>query len=103
MAAPAYEYEALSPLFIGGVLAYAPGDLVPASVVEAQGWRLEDADDAYDIVVRRRDPEELDGAQATADERVPDDSTGEPPFGAADDVLPNETPAEPTRRRRKAE
>lgn len=70
MAAPAYEFEATSPISIGGVLGYAVGDLVPASVVAEHG--LEE-------LVKARGVSE--GAQAPSDERVPD---GTP--GAADDL-----------------
>ena len=52
MAAPAYEYRATSPISIGGVLGYAEGDLVPASVV--------DAHDLHDVV---EPADVVDGAQ----------------------------------------
>lgn len=74
MPAPAYEYVAIDPIRIGGVLGYAPGDLVPASVVEDHGL--------HESVESRK---LLDTDQATADERVEDD--------AADDLPPNDSKA----------
>lgn len=77
MAAPAYEFIATDPIRIGGALGYAPGDLVPASVVDAHGLG--------DLVQPRP---VADTDQAPADARVDDDTAGEAPFGAADDLEP---------------
>lgn len=74
MAAPAYEFEATSPISIGGVLGYAVGDLVPAAVVAEH--QLEEL-----VKARGSVPE---GAQDTSDERVAD---GTP--GSVDDLEPN--------------
>jgi len=35
-----YEYVALEPITWGGVLAYNPGDFVPAANVEANGYEV---------------------------------------------------------------
>ena len=67
MAAPAYEYEAVEPIVINGMVAFAAGDLVPADHVERFGL-LES--------VRFRDVPE--GSQEAT---VPGD--------AADDLEPN--------------
>lgn len=82
MAAPAYEYEACRNLYVNGVLAYVEGDLVPAQVVADQGWDVP-VERGSDALVTKRDVPE--GAQAPADTRVDDDSSGEPPIGATDD------------------
>lgn len=74
MPAPAYEYVAVDPIRIGGVLGYAPGDLVPASVVEDHG--LLGSVEAREL---------LDTDQATADERVEDES--------GDDLPPSDSKA----------
>ena len=82
MAAPAYEFIANGPISIGGVLGYSEGDLVPASVVDAHGLAE---------LVSPRPVADTD--QVPADSRVDDDSTGDAPFGAADDLIPNDSKA----------
>lgn len=62
MAAPNYEYIAKEPITFNGVLAYNPGDPVPADNVERHGWD--------DLVIK-------------ADKDVPDDAPEARSAGAA--------------------
>ena len=76
MAAPDYEFVALHPISVGGVLAFNTGDLVPAGHLETLGLEV-------GVSVEARDIPEPDGAviPGIADVLVAENT----PAGAAGD------------------